>query len=144
MGLLLESDRTRWNCDCVAHCLHKRNPCCLCLHAPQKRETTYLVLYAVNHDHPPFGAAIARGNISTNHDPQRGVTMPLKIIHVLVLLMSLIVTLGFAYWGLLGAGAQAALPVRNWAIATLLFSGALIIYALLSFNRLLRMKGPEQ
>jgi hypothetical protein len=70
--------------------------------------------------------------------------MPLKIIHVLVLLISLIVTFGFAYWGLVGAGAQADLPVRNWAIATLIFSGALIIYGLLSFNHLLRMKGPEQ
>ena len=70
--------------------------------------------------------------------------MPLRIIHVLFVLISLVVTAGFAYWGLRGAGAQAGLPLRGVAIAALLFSAALVAYGVLGFRKLLQLKGPQR
>ena len=70
--------------------------------------------------------------------------MPLKLIHILFVVISLVVTLGFAYWGLRGGGAQAALPVRGMAIGSLLFSVALVVYGALSFRKLMHLKGPQR
>lgn len=70
--------------------------------------------------------------------------MPLKFIHILFVLTSLVVTVGFAYWGLHGPGAEAALPVRGPAISALLFSLGLAVYGALRFHKLIRLKGPGQ
>ena len=69
--------------------------------------------------------------------------MPLKIIHILFVLTSLVVTIGFSYWGLQGRGAQADLPLRGVAIATLLFSVALVVYGARGFHKLMQVKGPQ-
>ena len=68
--------------------------------------------------------------------------MPLKFVHILFVLASLVVTVGFAYWGLHGTGT--ALPVRGPAIGALVFSLALVVYAALGFHKLMRLKGPGQ
>ncbi|NQU38328.1 MAG: hypothetical protein HQ523_00070 [Lentisphaerae bacterium] len=70
--------------------------------------------------------------------------MPLKLIHVLFVITSLVVTLGFAHWGLIGSGAQANLPVRDMAWTALLFSVALVAYGGLTFHKLMQLKGPQR